>query len=53
MPKGIFDVIDLRDHFKDPIDTYYWSDLHINVKGHALIAELLLPKIEAACTIRQ
>jgi lysophospholipase L1-like esterase len=46
------DVIDLRDHFKDLIDTYYWSDLHINVKGHALIADLLLPKIEAACTVR-
>lgn len=45
------EVIDLRDKFTDPIDTYYWSDLHINLKGHALIAELLLPKIEAACTI--
>jgi lysophospholipase L1-like esterase len=46
------DVIDLRDKFKDPIDTYYWSDLHINLKAHALIAELLLPKIEAACASR-
>jgi lysophospholipase L1-like esterase len=46
------EVIDLRDHFKDAIDTYYWNDLHINLKGQALIADLLLPKIESACKIR-
>jgi lysophospholipase L1-like esterase len=43
------EVIDLRDHFTGDIGRYYWSDLHINLEGQKVIAELLLPRIEAAC----
>ena len=43
------DVTDLRQAFTGDIGEYYWSDLHINLKAHRRIAELLLPKIEAAC----
>ncbi len=46
------EVIDLRKHFSDGIDTYYWKDLHINLKGHQLIADLLLPRIEALVPIK-
>lgn len=47
------EVVDLREHFPGDIDDYYWGDLHINVKGHQLIADLLLPRIEAACLTRR
>lgn len=41
------DVIDLRRHFRDDVRSFYWSDLHINLKAHQLLAELLLPRVEA------
>ncbi|MCK6447109.1 MAG: hypothetical protein L6Q99_12025 [Planctomycetes bacterium] len=47
------DVIDLREHFRSPRRDYYWTDLHIDVEGQALIAELLLPKLEAALAKRR
>ncbi len=43
------EVVDLRERFPADIDEFYWNDLHINVKGHQLVADLLLPRIEAAC----
>lgn len=43
------EVIDLRENFPGDIDEFYWNDLHINVKGHQLVADLLRPRIEAHC----
>ncbi len=42
-------VIDLRERFPGDIDDYYWDDLHINVKGHQAVADLLLARIEEQC----
>jgi lysophospholipase L1-like esterase len=44
------DVIDLRDHFSIDGGPWYWSELHINLKGHARVAELLEPRVEAVLT---
>jgi len=41
------EVIDLREHFAGPRADYYWSDLHLNLAGQALVAELLGPRLEA------
>ncbi len=41
-------VIDLRGPFAEDVAAYYWSDLHINLAGHRLVAEQLLPLVEAA-----
>jgi lysophospholipase L1-like esterase len=46
------DVIDLREHFREPIDRYYWGDLHLNLKGHALVSELLVPRLETLDALR-
>ncbi len=43
------EVLDLREKFPGDIDEFYWNDLHINVKGQQLVADLLLPRIEASC----
>jgi len=43
------EVIDLREHFVPDVRAFYWSDLHINHEGHRRLAELLRPRIEAAC----
>lgn len=42
------DVLDLRDQFTGGIRQYYWSDLHINVRGHQKVADLLEARVEAA-----
>ncbi|MBI5432750.1 MAG: SGNH/GDSL hydrolase family protein [Planctomycetes bacterium] len=42
------DVTDLREHFSGLRERYYWTDLHINVDGQRLIAELLAPKLDLA-----
>ena len=43
------EVIDLRPELSGDRTRWYWADLHINVRAHQRIAELLLPRIEAAC----
>lgn len=45
------EVLDLRDHFTGGLAQYYWSDLHINVHGHQKIADLLAPRVAAACRL--
>ncbi len=44
------EVIDLREQFTGDVGQYYLSDLHINVKAHEKIAEVLCPLVEAACS---
>jgi lysophospholipase L1-like esterase len=39
------DVVDLRRELPADIETYYYSDMHLNVKGHAFVGELLAPKL--------
>lgn len=42
-------TIDLRDTFRDAERELYWrADLHLNLVGHALVAEALAPAVEAA-----
>jgi hypothetical protein len=42
------DVLDLRPVFAAETGPWYWSELHIDVKAHARIGELLAPRVEAA-----
>lgn len=44
--RGI-DVIDLREELAAKDRPWYWSEFHIDLKAHAKIAELLLPRVEA------
>jgi lysophospholipase L1-like esterase len=46
------EVIDLREAFGPDLGAYYLSDLHIDPKAHERIAELLLPRVEAAWLAR-
>jgi len=46
------DVLDLREHLVGQGAPWYWSELHINLRAHAKIAELLEPRIEAALAPR-
>jgi hypothetical protein len=46
------EVIDLREHFDPAQGPWYWGEYHINLKSQALIAELLLPRVEARIAAR-
>lgn len=39
-------LVDLRESLRGHVGEYYWKDLHINVRGHQLIADQLLPLVE-------
>ncbi|MEO6709429.1 MAG: SGNH/GDSL hydrolase family protein [Planctomycetota bacterium] len=41
------EVLDLRPVFRAQTAPLYWNDLHINLKGQEVVAEELLPRIEA------
>lgn len=41
------DVLDLREHLVSHGAPWYWSELHIDLRAHQRIAELLEPRIEA------
>lgn len=43
------EVIDLREHFTGDVGRYYLSDMHIDVMAHEAIADVLLPRVGAAC----
>jgi lysophospholipase L1-like esterase len=43
------EVIDLRETFTGDIGRYYLPDMHIDVTAHEAIADVLLPRVEAAC----
>ncbi len=46
------EVIDLREHFEPEKGPWYWGEYHINLKSQQLIAELLLPRVEARLAAR-
>ncbi|MFN0009477.1 MAG: GDSL-type esterase/lipase family protein [Planctomycetota bacterium] len=46
------DVLDLRQHLVQQGAPWYWSELHINLRAHQKIAELLEPRVEAALAPR-
>lgn len=45
-------VLDLRERFPDDISSFYWSDMHLSVKGHAFVAECLVPELDALFSMR-
>lgn len=42
-------VIDLREHFTEDAGRYDLSDMRIDVTTHEAIADVLLPRVGAAC----
>jgi lysophospholipase L1-like esterase len=40
-------VLDLRPIFGAETQSLYWSDLHINLHGHEVVANALLPRVDA------
>lgn len=47
------DVLDLRPIFRAQSQPLYWSDLHINLRGQEVVAQELLPRIEALLARRK
>jgi hypothetical protein len=46
------DVLDLRPVFRADSQPLYWSEMHINLRGHEVVARELLPLVEAALVRR-
>jgi hypothetical protein len=46
------DVLDLRPIFRAESDHLYWSDLHIDLRGHQVVARELLLRVEAVLARR-
>lgn len=45
-------IVDLREHFVDDGEPWYWNDLHVNRRAHAKIAEVLEPLVESRIRAR-
>ncbi|MBI5434643.1 MAG: SGNH/GDSL hydrolase family protein [Planctomycetes bacterium] len=39
------EVLDLREHFGERLSDFYYSDLHVDVRGQELVARVLLPRV--------
>ncbi len=46
------EVIELSSAFTQPLSSYYWEDLHINLKGQQAMADLLEPVLKEECAQR-
>lgn len=40
-------MLDLRPVFGAESQALYWSDMHINLHGQAVVAKALLPRVDA------
>jgi hypothetical protein len=46
------EVLDLRDRWPEDLETYYASDMHLNLAGQAFVAKCLAPRLDALLACR-